>query len=62
MVFIDHVNRRTRGLAASSAIVGRLLKREESLEKKLMRPGWEESPEAPLVPEYSSAVLFRALV
>lgn len=40
----------------------RLLKREESFEKKLIRPGCGESPEVPLVPEYSSAVLFRGLV
>lgn len=40
----------------------RLLNLEEILEKKLVRPECGESPVAPPVPEYSSAVLFRGLV
>lgn len=40
----------------------RLLNLEESLEKKLMRPGWGDSPGTPPVAEYSKAVLFRGLV
>lgn len=40
----------------------RLLKREESFEKKLIRPGWGDSPGTPPVAEYSKAVLFRGLV
>lgn len=40
----------------------RLLNLDEILEKKLVRPECGESPVAPPVPEYSSAVLFRGLV
>lgn len=40
----------------------RLLNREESFEKKLMRPGWGDSPGTPPVAEYSKAVLLRGLV
>lgn len=42
--------------------LNRLLNLEEILEKKLVRPECGESPVAPPVPEYSSAVLFRGLV
>lgn len=39
-----------------------MLNLEEILEKKLVRPECGESPVAPPVPEYSSAVLFLGLV
>lgn len=48
--------------AASCCFTYRLLKRDDSFEKKLILPGCGESPDAPLVPEYSNAALFLVLV
>lgn len=73
VVFMDQVNRKTRGLTDSSVCemltlfegvfgwpsLGRLLNRDDILEKKLVRPECGESPVAPPVPEYSMPVLFR---